>query len=196
MEAPYKIPFSKTKMYLLLLANLSFLLLSTWFLISPEVFSGSATAFWVRLMGIIGLVFFGITFFFGVRMITSGKLAIEITDEGIRDESSGVAVGLIRWEDIEDFGLYSIMGNEFVLVNVRNPEYYHERARGGIARYTMRQNEKMTGTPIQLNVKSVKLSSGKLLELLRAELAFRRRLEEGPRPSLAELIRQRNAVLR
>lgn len=192
MEAPYQIPFAKTKMYLLMLAGVGFVMLSLWFIISPEQFDLGSSNLLVRIFGVIGLLFFGSILIMMVRKILSGKLAIEVNDEGIRDESSGVAVGLVRWEDIEGFEPYSFMGNQFVLVNVRNPEYYLGRARGTIAKSAMRQNERMTGTPIQLNCNSVSISADQLLDLLRAELAFYRKLEEGPGTSLAEIIRQRN----
>jgi hypothetical protein len=194
MEYPYKIPFSKTKMYLLFTASIAFVIISLWLLSVPESSFGPDFAPYLIITGMVGILFFGLTTFSIGRMIFSGKLALEVNDEGIRDETSGVAVGLIRWEDITSFAPYSIMGNKFVLINVRNPDFYCERARGTMAKRAMRQNEKMTGTPIQLNCNSVKVSQEQLLELLNSELAFQQKLADGAGLSLAELIQQRRAL--
>lgn len=194
MDYPYKIPYSKTKLYLLLAASLVFVGLCLWYISVPDVPFGENFAPLLIGVGIVGLLFFSLTTFVLLRMLLSGKLAIEINDEGIRDETSGIAVGLIRWEDIESFAPYTTFGNHFILVNVRNPEYYYERARGSLAKRAMRQNEKSLRTPVSLNCGSVSIPPEQLIELLRSELDFQRELEEGPGVSLAELIRQRNAL--
>lgn len=194
MDYPYKIPYSKTKMTLLVLLSIGFIAVSTWLTVVAYDKFGDNMAAMVMVFGVMGILFGALGMIVIGRMLNSGKLAIEVNDEGIRDETSGVAVGLIRWEDIERLEPYSVTGNDFISVFVRNPEEYYAKARGTLAGKAMRLNEKMTGTPIQLNCGSVKTPPEQLLELLRAELAFQRELNDGPGLSLAELIRQREAL--
>lgn len=194
MEYPYKIPYNKIRMSLLLIGSFLFLLLSIWLMTVPDNPFGLYGEPVMISIGAIGALFTGLGSIIITRMLLSGKLAIEVNDEGIRDETSGVSIGLIRWKDIESIEPYRLLGNDFILINVSNPEYYYERARGSLARQAMERNEHLTGTPVQLNCNSVAVPTEQLLELLRAELTFQRELEEGPGLSLAELIRQRNKL--
>lgn len=195
MDYPYEIPHSKVKMALLIAAGFGFVAMGCWFVLQPETFADGNSSAWIVGLGIISILFFGLATIFMLRMFLSGKLAIRINDEGITDETTGVAVGLIRWEDIERFEHYNLMGNKFIKVFVRNTAPYYERARGSLARRGMRQNEKSAGTPIVINCNNLKIPRDQLLELLRSELAFQRQLDEGPGLSLRELIRRREELL-
>jgi len=193
MEYPYKVPYHKRKFRLLIVVCLLFVLVFLSLIFSPASSSVNTLNLWA---GIAGLIFFGGGALLFTQILRSGKLAIEVNDEGIRDETTKVAVGLIRWEDITGFELHHVFGHPWIAVRVRDPEVYKDRARNGLAKRAMNQNEKKYGSALQLNCGSVKIPPEELLSLLQAELDFQRKLESGPGVSLAELIRQRNALYR
>ena len=195
MDYPYRIPYSKTKSYINGLLSILLALASAFTL--GNGLTAAETSLWSMLLaavGLIGVLFFGYAAYAHFQMLYSGKLAVEVDDEGIRDETSKLAVGLVRWKDITGFREHSTLGAKFITVDVANPDHYHNKARGGMARRMMKQNEKMVGSPITINMGNITVPRRELLRLLTEEWNFQKSLRSGPGTPLPELIRLREEL--
>lgn len=191
---PYNIPFSNKKLFLLILAALTFVGLGVWLLFFEQSGDGRFPQWVGQVIGGLNILFFGVCAVVGFKFFNSKKMALTIDDEGVRDQSSAVATGLIKWEDITGFRVYQVMTTKMILVDVKNPDEYIDRARGTLAKKAMEQNVKMVGTPVSINSSTLKISTDNILKLLNEELAFQRQLASGPGTPLPELIRMRNEL--
>ena len=195
MNYPYRIPYSTKKSYINGILCLLLTLGAALPLISKLIAGESSTlSIFLMIALTIGLLFFGYAAYTHFQMLYSGKLAVEIDDEGIREETSKLSQGLVRWEDIIGMREYSTFGAKFIVIDVKNPEYYHSRARSGVARRLMKQNESMVGSPITINMGNIKIKPQELLHLLQEEWKFQQSLRSGPGTPLPELIRLRNEL--
>ncbi|MES1199699.1 MAG: STM3941 family protein, partial [Pseudomonadota bacterium] len=82
------------------------------------VFAGLFIA--AALLGALGAIFI-------TRKLFDKRPGLVLSAEGIVDNSSGVAAGLIPWSDIEAFNVAEIRGNKFIVVLVKDPEKYLQR---------------------------------------------------------------------
>jgi hypothetical protein len=90
---------------------------------------------------------------------------LSITSMGIYDNSSGVNLGLLKWEDIKSFKEYdNRKGTKSLVVLVHNPQDYINRANGFWAKKLLQANYKLAGTPIFLSAVSLSISYEKLKE--------------------------------
>lgn len=84
------------------------------------------------------------------------KAGIIIDEKGIWDNSSGVSVGLIEWDDILGIRKVSVSGTSFLLIDVSNPEKYINRLSGVIKKIAVKANKKNYGTPISISANGLK----------------------------------------
>src|SRR5206468_4326400 len=78
-----------------------------------------------RVVGWIGVGFFGLGFIaFPVMFFRTGQQVV-INDEGIDDRR--LKIGIIRWEDIRSLSIGRINSAKFLCVEVADPEAYSSR---------------------------------------------------------------------
>ncbi|MBQ7364075.1 MAG: hypothetical protein IJW46_00560 [Clostridia bacterium] len=92
----------------------------------------------IRVIDIFCILFLLYGFCYYVRELFSSDVLIEICDDYFYDHSSAIAIGKVRWEDIEDA---YIKGAYFTVV-LKHPEKYLEGF-GTIRRLLVRINKKM-----------------------------------------------------
>jgi len=164
-----KIPFSKSKLALMLVGSILFVALGVWFLIDAF---GSNILLGNRIIkvvvGLIGILFFSWVGFFISRKLFDNRPGLIISDQGIVDQSSGTCAGFVSWEDILEIKEVRISGQTFINIVVRDPEVYIERQESTFRRRLMRANQKRFGSTIGISANGLQCSHRKLKLLLDA----------------------------
>lgn len=79
----------------------------------------------LRLIGWIGVVFFGLGFVVIPAMYLRKGPQVIINETGIEDFRLGV--GMIRWDDIGSFSIDSVYSSRLLCIEVKNPQAYLSR---------------------------------------------------------------------
>lgn len=161
------IPLSKSKISLLLIAALLFVVFGFWAAIEPQRFDSSRfSETTVLVAGIAAILFFGLCAIFITKKVLSKKFGLVINDMGINDNSSGTSVGLIEWADITGMSKLEIASSKVLMIHTAVPEKYINRARNIIAKKAMTANHKMYGSPLSISSNSLKIKFTDLEHLL------------------------------
>lgn len=162
---------SKKKIYLIILGivifTISFLIL--FFYPSYFVSHIFRNILFIKLTGLIGFVLFGWVTLVLVRKQYKNEIGLTIDDFGILDNSNLVKTGLIEWEDIVEIKRHDLMSSQLIVVNVKNPEKYIEKAESKFQAFLIKSNFKMYGTPITISSSLLNCSFDKLEKTLREE---------------------------
>lgn len=162
-----KIKFSKRKLIFLLLTGIGFVIISLLFMLYPERFI-SFIFFNERVIkniGYIGLPFFGLVSILLTKKLFDNKPGLIINKKGIIDNSNSSSIGLIKWSDITKISQKEVVSTKFLLVEIRNPQEYIEKA-NQIKKLLLKQNLNTYGTPITLTSVGLKCSFEELEQLI------------------------------
>jgi uncharacterized membrane protein YuzA (DUF378 family) len=164
-----RIPFSKSRLALMLIGAIIFVALGIWFL--TDAF-GSNTLLGNRIIkvavGLAGVLFFSWVGYFISKKLFDGRPALIISDQGIVDQSSGTCAGFVSWAEVLEIKEVRISGQVFINLVVRDPEIYIERQESTFRRRLMRANLKRFGTAIGISANGLQCSHRKLKLLLDA----------------------------
>lgn len=164
-----EIPLSKTKIVLLILGSIIFIVAGVWILLSSAADQQTRyPPLFLKIVGVMAVLFFGATGILGFTKLFDNKAGLTIDERGITDNSSGVSVGLIEWDDVTGIRTEQIMATKFLLIDTSQPEKYVGRA-GGVKGKMMESNIKMYGTPLSIASTALKCNFEKLEALLRTE---------------------------
>ena len=175
------IPLGKTKLYLLVFGALAFFALGAlfvtyanemhlhfqnnpgWKLIfrDPRIFI---------VIGVVAMAFFGLCAVISFNKLFDNKPGLIINSEGITDNASGVAAGLIPWSDIEEIKTIEIEHQKIMMLIVKNPEDYLDRVENPFKRKMMELNHQRYGSPVAISAITLKTDFKKLHELLKQKL--------------------------
>jgi hypothetical protein len=164
-----EIQLSKTKIILLFLGGLLFLVLGILFTINSENYvSPTRSIEFIKIVGVTTIVFTIMSLIYALVKLFDNKLGLIIDANGITDNSSGISVGLIFWEDIVSISTTNVKSTQFLLLNVKNPESYVPKV-SNIKRFLIRANLKMYGTPICISSVSLKINFEELKNIIESE---------------------------
>lgn len=171
-EEQIEIPLSKKKMTLTLLCSIIFVGIGLWFLINPPQINnpvfGNPTVIFIA--GLASVVFFGLVTVIVLRKLSDKKAGLIINRQGIIDNSSGVSIGLVLWADIEEIKISQVMDQKFLMLIVRNPQEYLDKATNPLKRKAMEMNYKSYGSPISISANSLQTNFDDLSNLLAQKL--------------------------
>ena len=171
-EQPIVIQLSKTKLTLLLLGSLIFVVIGILFVTNPDEY----TSFRMRnssiifIAGFAGIIFFGLSFLFISKKLTDNSPGLIISSEGILDNSSVISPTQIKWLEIEDISVKEIYGQKYILLNIKKSTYFISKQKGSFKRWLMTKNYKTYGSPINITSNGLKISHIKLLSILKEKL--------------------------
>lgn len=170
------IPLSKTKISLLLLGSVAFVLLGLWLLLfTPEIkhpLFGNKTA--LIIAALLAIVFFGTTAVINLIKLVQRTPGLVIGRDGIYDNSSAVTAGLIKWEDLQDIGVMEIQKQKLLMLYVQNPHEYISSQKNAIKRKIMQINYKTYSTPISISTNGLQCKFDELHALLKQYLDLAR----------------------
>jgi hypothetical protein len=166
------IHLSKTKITMLTLGAIVFVILGVLFILHPERF---LTIFFkneeaIRITGFASVGFFGLCAIFYVVKLFDNKPGLIIDKNGILDNSSGISSGLIAWKDIQDINVLEIVRQKIILIIVSNPEDYIVRQKRGFKIKISRLNYNKYETPVQITANGLKIGFNELLAILESNL--------------------------
>ena len=176
MDSKIEIPLSKLKIGLLFIGAIIFVILGIQFAINPEEWlsSRSKSPEFVRLIGIISAIFFGICGIFIARKLFDRKIGLTIDEKGITDNTNATSVGLIEWDDITGIDRLEIASSKILIIKTDKPNKYIEKAKNGVSKRAMKANNKMYGSPISIISSSLKMKFNELENLIESELKRRK----------------------
>ncbi|PWN63542.1 hypothetical protein C1631_021405 [Chryseobacterium phosphatilyticum] len=147
-----EIESSKTKLLLMLLGSLIFVILGVFLTTNPDIFVSVIfrNIIFIRIVGIISIIFFGLCLIFLTKVFLTKKINLIISKEGIVDNSSYVSVGAIFWDDIISIKRIDVMSTKFLIINVKDPNKYLN-TQSGIKRKLLQKTFKTYGTPISIS---------------------------------------------
>ncbi len=155
MRNSIKIPLSKTKIILLTIGSLAFVVVGYFLL-------------W-DISGIAAIIFFGATGIYGIIKLLDKKIGLQIDNQGITDHSSATSIGLIEWQDISGIRSQRIKSQKFIMIDVIDAEKYISKASNKFKRSIMRANMKLYGTPISISSNALQCNFEALRKTVQAE---------------------------
>ncbi len=161
------IPLNRTKIILLTLATFPFVIAASWMLMYPDQNSRYDSVF-IQFISVSGLLFFGIGGIYLFSKIFDSKPGLILDERGILDNSSASGEVRILWEDIVKFRMQSVKKTEFLLVYVRNPEAYIDRA-NNFKRFWMKWNHRVYKTPLSISSTVLQCNMSELSEIIKRE---------------------------
>lgn len=178
------IPLSKTKGILLLFGAIAFVAMSIWMWPSAD----SQTRFnplEMKVVAVAGVSFFGLCALYGFYKIFDMRPGLIIDAQGILDNSSAIAAGQIRWDEITGWHVSEIAGQRMVTIEVVDPQRFVDRG-NFISRKLNSANTKMTGSPINISSVSLRIGFDELVQTLNEAFEKHRRLEKPTRTAYRE----------
>ena len=166
-DYPITIPFSKTK--LLALCTLSILICAgaaSLLLLYPNTNSNQG---FVKLVGIVGLIFFGGGAIFSFSKLKSPHPGMILTKEGIDYQPSSLD-SFLPWSEITEIAEISIYGQKCIMVFIKNPEGFLNNIKNPIQKRMLEYSYKYYNTPISFSSSAFKITHNKLLSLLQSHL--------------------------
>lgn len=153
MKDNIEIPLSRIKLVLIILGCAMFLALSVFILLNAENMQTrkAENPFIMRAIAVIAILFFGAILISVFKKLFQNRMGMIISDKGIWDNSNGVSIGLIEWEDIQNIRKSQVMLTKFLLIDVKNPEKYLNNASSKFKASIMRRNMQTYGTPISIS---------------------------------------------
>lgn len=174
-EKRIEIPLSKTKIMLILVCTIVFLIIGLCFIIWPENFLSHfgrpCTIEGIRVWGIFGSLFFGLGTLYALWKLFDQKPGLIIDREGLLDNSSGIAAGRIPWADVTGVSEWEYHGPKMVVLLLKDPQRYISPQSKALKRKAMLENLDRCGSPVVISAVGLKISYKELYALLREQYA-------------------------
>lgn len=123
-------------------------------------------SFMIKIVGGIGILFFGLGLIVFPKMLFNNKPGIVIDEHGVTDYVTKPEVGTIEWGEITHVGIIHIMHNKMLAIYVREPEKYLGRVRA----WGLVNNYKLVGTPFVISSSVLKMKLKDLEVLINTKL--------------------------
>ena len=120
----------------------------------------------IRTIGIVGVLFFGSCLFVGIRQIIRNRLFLTIDDRGLCLDPRLRPSERVEWKHIEGFSEITICGQKIIVIHVNNPEYWIKRETSTVRRKMMRFNINYCGSPFNIAAGATQLNHSQLWGIL------------------------------
>lgn len=115
------------------------------------------------IIGGIALVFFGICMVYWVKSMFKAKPALIINNVGITDQSTYIAPGLIKWEEIEDIDFVQFGGQTYIGIFTKDPDLVVNRS-SSFKKQLNRMNKGLLPSQVNIPVKILDCNVEELVE--------------------------------
>jgi hypothetical protein len=150
MSNPVIITLSKTKLIRNTLLTGLFFVAGLFFIIKPSWFIRSTDTSVIVIIGYIVMALAGLVLLVYLVKLADKKPALVIDKEGILDNSSGVSAGKILWSDIKKISVEQVSGQQFIMVEVKNPQQYIKAQKNPLKKSMMSLNYSLYKTPVHI----------------------------------------------
>lgn len=169
MQDEIRISLHKSRLVMMLLGALVFVGVGTLILVLavtqaaplrvPQVF---ITVFF-GILGLVSVGFFGWCVLAMAARLFSRKPGLILNNEGFWDHSSGISAGFISWADVTAIETRRVEFQRFIVIHLSNPRDLIRR-QGFTARFWMRLNDRIYGTPVWISANFLHTSFDQLHE--------------------------------
>lgn len=128
----------------------------------------------IKGVAVATILFFGATGIYGIIKLLGKNIGLIIDDDGIMDNTNAASMGLVKWADINEFRTEQVMSTKFLLVFMKDPNSFIEKA-GGTKQRLVKRNMKMYGTPVVITSTTLKYKFSDLEILLENRLIEQRK---------------------
>ncbi|HEX6188183.1 MAG TPA: STM3941 family protein [Pyrinomonadaceae bacterium] len=142
---------SRWKHFLLLIGCMGFVGTGIWMVVQGKSF------------GWVAILFFGTGLVVSIWQIVDSRPRLIIDERGVLDRTLGV--GRIAWSDIEAAYVRSISGNDFICLELKNPEKYAQKL-SNVKRAMAGANRGLGFTDFNINLSGVDARTEEVFELL------------------------------
>jgi hypothetical protein len=160
-----EIPYSKTKLIIGTFFSLLFVIGGYFMLISikHEFFLYNI---FIKIFGILGILFFGVTFGYGIIKLFARKPGLIINENGIIDNSNMSSIGLIEWKDIREIKTQDYQSTSFLLIFLYDNDKYLNNA-NRFKRRLLNANNKKYRTPFSIVANTLDCNFNELAMVLK-----------------------------
>jgi hypothetical protein len=146
------------------------------FIIAPGLFFSGVVIpkIFVVILGILGMLFFGIPLLYTTRKLTNKKLGLIIDEFGITNNSGAYNFGLIEWKDIQVFKLATSPDKQLILIETSKAEKYISRIKSPVFKKDVEQNQRLYGSSMVIRSHLLNANPSELEKLLNEELMKRK----------------------
>ena len=173
-----EIPLNKTKLLFGIIGSALLMLLGFWMFIQAEeiartsVFFFFQSPFFNRIISGLAILIFGWVVIYGIKKMNTKSIGLIIDNDGIRDNSGILSVGLIKWNDITEIKTATYGSSRFLLIFVKEPNQFLENVKG-FKRKMMQGNMNTYGTPVSISPNALKCNFNELEKILQERLSER-----------------------
>jgi hypothetical protein len=121
----------------------------------------------LNIIGIIGIVFFGVGFFVLLYHVSDRRPRIIIDEKGITDRTLGI--GRIDWEDIESVDLASVSSTKFVVLYLKDTGKYLKRL-SNTSRKITKINKMLGFGALNLNLSLIDMKPQSFFNLIESRI--------------------------
>lgn len=118
-----------------------------------------------RIVGIVGIVFFGLCICGAIKSLIRKKLMLVIDDKGILVDPEKTD-DRILWQDINGFPVININGTKIILISVNNPQYWIDKETNKARKQLLAFNYDNFGAPFCLSSNLMQIKQKELTKLL------------------------------
>lgn len=151
---------SKTKILLILICSIAFLVCGIWAL------SYAAVSVVMSLVGILSLLMFGAGLIGGISLLSNSEPGLRLDSHGFEFLGTKIKTGPIAWAEVKDYCIVEIFGQKFISIRLKDPEAFLNRL-GPTARTLARANmaEEFGGGPISISSSTLAINFSSLVSL-------------------------------
>lgn len=160
------ISFNKNRLIKYFIISILFIVTGILFITNPMWFIKSNDSLVIKIIGYAVVIFFSACGIFISQKLFDKKPGLILDAEGITDNSSAVAAGKILWKDIKSIAVQQVQAQSFIMINVKNPEFYLQRERNPIKKRMMELNYRLYQTPLHITANGLKIGFEELYEII------------------------------
>lgn len=131
---------------------------------------GDIELLWLKIIGIISIIIFGLCLLFYIKILINRKPALIVTDEGIIDHSSYIGAGMVKWKQIEHIDFINYGGQVFLGIYTYDPELIISRT-NGFKSILNKINRRLLPTQVNIPVKNLNCSVDELVDQINGHRA-------------------------
>jgi hypothetical protein len=168
MRKEIRIPYCKSKIGLVFLGALTFVVLGIMILIDEEGYTSTIFKSEVvnKAFAAIGIIFFGTICVTIASRLFKTNMGIVINEKGIWDYSNLSSIGFIEWKDIEGIRIEKFKRTRFILIDTNNPEKYIDKANNKFKKLLLNLNDKKYKSPLSITSTILKIKFHELERLM------------------------------
>ena len=161
-----KINISRTKTIIQTTIGIGLLMILIWFIIFVFTLSATTNRTFLTICCSFLIIISALSIITGVKKLINNSRGIVLNNEGIEINTGPNNGHFVKWDDITNIKIHTpIRGPMFLLIFVKNPDYYIAHSYG-IKRFFLRMNNISHKTPVSLTSNWLDCNFNTLVELV------------------------------